>query len=369
MGYPYIDAGAVATDDVDGDISDAIIVTGTIDSLQAGTYTLAYDVNDSSGNSAQTVTRTIQVIEMIYAETSITNDGVYADLTWDAMLSASWYHIVLANEANEILFDIWQETNSVCTGDDCKFEVDSDWLPFGLVSGGYRWYLQGWIDGDYTPWFFGTFNVEVSPPQALTVTVNPNQGRPTITWTDDILTLYMQIYIGQANGNILYQEWHKQSALCDGSICTLTPDINPLAGDYDIFVQPWGPGGFLPNDMGGWIGPIPFSLSDSPPEPVTGMTVTELSSFVFTFNWQGEARSTWYQIWVGTVEPFETHHQEWYKASDLGCENMGLCEITPNKFFPTGSYEWYVQGWGPGGLSSGGVIGGWAKGPSFSTPN
>ena len=60
-GSEYTDAGASATDNVDGDISSSIVVTGSVDTSTAGTYTITYNVSDSSGNAAVTVTRTVIV--------------------------------------------------------------------------------------------------------------------------------------------------------------------------------------------------------------------------------------------------------------------------------------------------------------------
>ena len=61
VGSTYIDAGATATDNYDGDISANIVVSGTVDTATLGSYTLSYDVSDSSGNLAETITRTIIV--------------------------------------------------------------------------------------------------------------------------------------------------------------------------------------------------------------------------------------------------------------------------------------------------------------------
>jgi len=61
----YVDAGATATDDEDGDITDKIVIGGLpIDTSSAGSFTITYDVKDSSGNVAQ-VTRTVFVVEAI----------------------------------------------------------------------------------------------------------------------------------------------------------------------------------------------------------------------------------------------------------------------------------------------------------------
>ncbi|MGY8963876.1 MAG: immunoglobulin-like domain-containing protein, partial [Rhodospirillales bacterium] len=57
----YADAGASATDNVDGDLTSKIVVTGAVDTSTAGTYTLKYDVSDAAGNAAESVSRTVVV--------------------------------------------------------------------------------------------------------------------------------------------------------------------------------------------------------------------------------------------------------------------------------------------------------------------
>lgn len=61
LGSTYTDAGATATDIIDGNISAGIIVGGSVNPSVAGTYTLTYNINDSSGNAAAQVTRTVIV--------------------------------------------------------------------------------------------------------------------------------------------------------------------------------------------------------------------------------------------------------------------------------------------------------------------
>jgi hypothetical protein len=59
-GQEYVDPGAMAVDDIDGDISDKIVVSGSINSTVVGTQTITYSVADRAGNSAS-VTRTVVV--------------------------------------------------------------------------------------------------------------------------------------------------------------------------------------------------------------------------------------------------------------------------------------------------------------------
>lgn len=62
-GDTYTDAGATASDAVDGDLTGSISVSGSVDSATPGSYTLNYDVSDAAGNAAVTVTRTVNVVD------------------------------------------------------------------------------------------------------------------------------------------------------------------------------------------------------------------------------------------------------------------------------------------------------------------
>ena len=57
-GDAYVEAGASATDDVDGTVD--VNITGTVDSDVVATYTVTYTAKDTAGNTA-TQTRTVEV--------------------------------------------------------------------------------------------------------------------------------------------------------------------------------------------------------------------------------------------------------------------------------------------------------------------
>jgi len=57
----YTDAGATASDIVDGNLSGSIVVTGTVDTTVAATYVLTFNVSDAAGNPAVTGVRTVIV--------------------------------------------------------------------------------------------------------------------------------------------------------------------------------------------------------------------------------------------------------------------------------------------------------------------
>ena len=91
----YIDAGATATDNEDGDLTTSIVTTGIVNTSMEGNYVTTYTVSDSSGNIA-TTTRQVIVEDdgnAIYlAENGVTikakdwaevgDSGVVNDLTY-----------------------------------------------------------------------------------------------------------------------------------------------------------------------------------------------------------------------------------------------------------------------------------------------
>jgi hypothetical protein len=60
-GTTYTERGATASDNVDGNLTANISMTGTVDTNTVGTYTITYTVSDKAGNTAN-ATRTINVI-------------------------------------------------------------------------------------------------------------------------------------------------------------------------------------------------------------------------------------------------------------------------------------------------------------------
>ncbi|WP_323787370.1 immunoglobulin-like domain-containing protein [Psychroserpens sp.] len=62
LGDSYSDAGATASDNIDGDLTSSIVVGGdTVDTNTVGAYTITYNVSDAAGNNAAEVTRTVTV--------------------------------------------------------------------------------------------------------------------------------------------------------------------------------------------------------------------------------------------------------------------------------------------------------------------
>jgi hypothetical protein len=67
VGNNYVDEGATASDDIEGDITSNIVTRNHIDTLTPGTYTVTYNVADAAGNVAIGRVRTV-IIQNIGAD-------------------------------------------------------------------------------------------------------------------------------------------------------------------------------------------------------------------------------------------------------------------------------------------------------------
>jgi Txe/YoeB family toxin of Txe-Axe toxin-antitoxin module len=74
-GTPYLEPGYTSTDDRDGDITANVLVTGSVDHTVLGSYTLHYNVTDSSGNPAEEKVRTVNVVDRTPPVISLLGDN------------------------------------------------------------------------------------------------------------------------------------------------------------------------------------------------------------------------------------------------------------------------------------------------------
>ena len=99
--FSYLDLGATANDDVDGNITASIVTDNNLNESTVGNYTFTYDVSDLSGNNATQVTRTVSVVDTtppvitlngsdpvtIEVGTTYNDDGATANDNYDGNLT------------------------------------------------------------------------------------------------------------------------------------------------------------------------------------------------------------------------------------------------------------------------------------------
>ena len=88
----YIDAGAIASDDVDGDLTSSIVTSGDVDTSIIGSYTITYSVSNSAGNS-DTISRLVTVIED-------SNNPIYLDANGITVKAKEWAKVGMEYELN-----------------------------------------------------------------------------------------------------------------------------------------------------------------------------------------------------------------------------------------------------------------------------
>ncbi|MDD4924772.1 MAG: DUF5011 domain-containing protein, partial [Dehalococcoidales bacterium] len=120
QGDSYVEPGYTATDNVDGNITANVVVTGTVNISVLGQYTLTYSVSDAASNPAQ-VTRTVNVIAAVPVATSLSfNQQPASTATVDTLFSPQatvsildQYGSVYATGNNTI--SVAAFSNSACT--------------------------------------------------------------------------------------------------------------------------------------------------------------------------------------------------------------------------------------------------------------
>ena len=125
VGHLYIDPGATASDNIDGNITGQIVEVGTVDSSTVGTYTETYSVSDAAGNAATAVIRTVNItadvtkpvitlvggsLVTVELGTSYTEAGATATDNIDVNLTAN---IVIAGSVNTAVAGSYSVTYNV----------------------------------------------------------------------------------------------------------------------------------------------------------------------------------------------------------------------------------------------------------------
>ena len=85
VGSAFSDPGYTGTDNIDGDITGDVVVTGAVNDAVLGSYTLYYDVDDTKGNSAVQKARVVDVIDTSAPVVVLVGDSVV-----DLVVGDSW---------------------------------------------------------------------------------------------------------------------------------------------------------------------------------------------------------------------------------------------------------------------------------------
>jgi hypothetical protein len=160
IGDAYTDAGATATDNVDGDITADIVVGGdVVDANTVGVYAITYNVSDAAGNAATQVTRTVNV--SVAPDTEVPVITLLGDASVNLTVGGTF-------------------TDAGATATD---NVDGD-ITAGIVVGGDE------VDTNTAGTYVITYNVsDVAGNDAVEVTREVIVSAPTCTDTDLVIPM------------------------------------------------------------------------------------------------------------------------------------------------------------------------------------
>ena len=167
VGDSYTESGSTATDDIDGDLTSSIVISGTVDANTAETYTITYAVSDAAGNAAVVVTRTVIVSLPLVAKVipPLNATGTISEQT--------------VSEAKKTLYGKWNISNSLKSSssarrEQCSFasiEFTSDVYFMTVATGEGTAVLQG----SYT------INEDATTGNVISVDLNYNANEEIIS--------------------------------------------------------------------------------------------------------------------------------------------------------------------------------------------
>jgi hypothetical protein len=203
LGDSYIDEGATATDDRDGDITNTIETFSTVDTDKEGIYVVVYSVNDKAGNSSMKI-RTVTV-ERDFS----TQWWVYDNTPPIAMITK----LDLDDKKNIVLFE--------------SAGVDN-----GFILGNWEGKKGAWNDTEHTTI---QWNMKFNDKYNVYVRVMTTHGARYISYnTSDtnrglVKTKYnTYIYLG-LGVNSADEEWHTITRDLNADLHTAEPDNNVTA--------------------------------------------------------------------------------------------------------------------------------------------
>jgi hypothetical protein len=100
LGTTWVDAGATAEDNEDGNLTSSITVSGTVNSNSAGTYTIHYSVTDKAGNEG-TADRTVTVSNQAAA---LAGNYNVKDSVWGGSVSNYTDVVTISSTVNGRIF-------------------------------------------------------------------------------------------------------------------------------------------------------------------------------------------------------------------------------------------------------------------------
>jgi hypothetical protein len=192
----------------------------------------------------------------------------------------------------------------------------------------------------------------IMEPVELTVTndLDSTPVNPAFTWKHQTRTSETQVpaswyrLVVVRDGETYFDDWFDATTICTGVTCTVTHPGDEYGlpnGNYQWWVV-----GYISEENMPWAaGPAFTAAAPLPRQPFGVMVAPNQGRPSIT--WMNDPASHWYQIYMGNGE-----HQflEWVEAAAI-CD-AEMCTVRPEVDWPAGTYQIWMQAWGPAGFSS-----------------
>ncbi len=214
----------------------------------------------------------------------------------------------------------------------------------------------------------GTGTTPQAPPQMLEVLGSLDMApiKPSFQWQHEtqagqttVPGAYYHLVVKQGT-TMIFDEWFEASTICTGTTCTVPyletalgvfgktmPSTGLLAGDHSFYVE-----SYIDNDT-----PIErsqmktFTVSAAPPQLPANFSVDNNISPA-QFVWTDDASALYYYVYIGDGINAPLFF-DWVEKTTSLCDGL-TCRFTPPTAVQPGVYLFFIQSWGPGGLTSGG---------------
>jgi len=262
---PMLDGAAICT----GGTCTYTLTTGQQDALTPGSYSwtvAAANANGSTVASNAPFDFTVGLLagdppRIVPADNQALADGDEWPLFQFVDSGEEWYQVWVgpADYSYTGLLAWYPATDNstgaspgsgICLNDVCTIETDI-WSV--AANGSYEWWFSYWSNGDSSTdinnsWNETTFSVNYGTPSSPseimpsgTVSAAPTE----ITWPRDSAAIWYQVWVGTADyATTLDFDWFDARQICDDTTCTLPLTGSVADGDYEVWAEAWGPGGY-----------------------------------------------------------------------------------------------------------------------------
>lgn len=307
----------------------------------------------------------------------VTNADGKPTYQWEpTRLGETYYQLYIADSAGTVFTRWYSTAEANCTQTSCSIKLNG-YENVLYEDKSYAWYIRGWGPQGYGPWsapYPYTINVAPPPlPSGLVATIN--HGDIKFQWTDHPNAAWFGVVVTDAANTTQYlNQWYQKgnSALnCNGTTCTLVPNLYLANGSYKWYVAAYGASGQSTGGISGYReATLNINLSPTNP-PTIGLSPKDITfGDTYTQSWQTYSwkavSAAWYELYIADTAGVMVH-QQWYRASDV-CSGV-TCSVARQDYQHSvnGTYTWWVRAWNSAGNSVGGPVNNGWNGPHAYT--